>query len=202
MMKCTFLVVAFLVIFSVAGAVDAQPPRGGRGPQRGAPGAGRGRGNRMPSFPLLEALDADRDGKLSSSEVENAVAALKKLDKDGDGTLSQAEIGWPPEPPGFAGRSGAGRRGGFGSPGGGVGMVERIMANDKNDDGKVTRDELPQFMQRLLDRADTNEDGAIDREEATAVSEAIGRGAPGRGAPGRGAPGRGGFGRGGAGRGG
>ncbi len=50
------------------------------------------------------------------------------------------------------------------------------MSNDKNKDGKVTREELPERMQRILDRADTNEDGAIDKSEAKAMSEASGRG--------------------------
>ncbi|MDP6443541.1 MAG: hypothetical protein QF805_07085 [Pirellulaceae bacterium] len=47
-------------------------------------------------FHLMTALDVNRDGKLSSKEVANAVAALTKLDKNRDGKLSAAEIGWPP----------------------------------------------------------------------------------------------------------
>ena len=55
-------------------------------------------------FPLLETLDADKDGKLSQAEIDDAVAALKKLDKDGDGKLSKEEIGWPPAGMGRSGR--------------------------------------------------------------------------------------------------
>jgi hypothetical protein len=44
-------------------------------------------------------------------------------------------------------------------------IVERIMAFDKNKDGKITRDELPERMQHLIDQGDTNKDGALDREE-------------------------------------
>jgi hypothetical protein len=44
-------------------------------------------------------------------------------------------------------------------------MVERIMAFDKNKDGKVTRDELPERMQFLIELGDTNKDGALDRDE-------------------------------------
>jgi hypothetical protein len=44
-------------------------------------------------------------------------------------------------------------------------IVERIMAFDKNKDGKITRDELPERMQHLIDLGDTNKDGALDREE-------------------------------------
>jgi hypothetical protein len=44
-------------------------------------------------------------------------------------------------------------------------IVERIMAFDKNKDGKVTRDELPQRMHHLIELGDTNKDGALDRDE-------------------------------------
>ncbi len=72
------------------------------------------------------------------------------------------------------GRSGG--RGGFGFGGGrggfgGEDFAVRIMSNDKNGDGKVTKDELPEFMQRILDRADTNHDGAIDKAEAQRMAE-------------------------------
>ncbi len=71
-------------------------------------------------------------------------------------------------------------------------MVERIMSNDKNNDGKVTKDELPEFMQRMLERADTNKDGAIDKDEAKAMAETFGRGGGfgrgGRGGEDEGAP--------------
>jgi hypothetical protein len=44
-------------------------------------------------------------------------------------------------------------------------IVERIMAFDKNKDGKITRDELPERMQFLIELGDTNKDGALDRDE-------------------------------------
>lgn len=44
-------------------------------------------------------------------------------------------------------------------------VVERIMAFDKNKDGKVTRDELPERMQFLIELGDTNKDGALDKDE-------------------------------------
>ena len=79
----------------------------------------------------------------------------------------------------FAGRgSGGPGRGGFGgSP---ADMVARIMSNDKNGDGKVTKEELPEAMRRILDRADTNKDGAIDKAEAQAMTERIRSGRGGR----------------------
>jgi hypothetical protein len=89
------------------------------------------------------------------------------------------------------GRSGRGVASGFGGPPGGRGrpgaggrpspadFAARIMGNDKNGDGKVTKDELPEFLQRILDRADTNKDGAIDKAEAQKMAERFG----GRGRP-------------------
>ena len=81
------------------------------------------------------------------------------------------------------GPRGEGRRpGGFG----GSEFVARIREFDKNDDGKVSREELPERMQRVLDRADTNKDDALDEQELKrmAAAMAAGRGARPEGRPG------------------
>jgi hypothetical protein len=44
-------------------------------------------------------------------------------------------------------------------------IVEHIMSFDKNKDGKVTEDELPERMHHLIELGDTNKDGALDRDE-------------------------------------
>jgi hypothetical protein len=44
-------------------------------------------------------------------------------------------------------------------------IVERFMAFDKNKDGKITKDELPERLQSLIARGDTNKDGALDKAE-------------------------------------
>jgi hypothetical protein len=44
-------------------------------------------------------------------------------------------------------------------------VVARLMGFDKNKDGKITKDELPERMQFLIDLGDTNKDGALDRDE-------------------------------------
>ncbi len=44
-------------------------------------------------------------------------------------------------------------------------IVERIMSFDKNGDGKITADELPERMQHLIALGDTNKDGALDKDE-------------------------------------
>ena len=70
------------------------------------------------------------------------------------------------------GRPGARRRGRRGDGRGRAGnFAERIMSYDKNEDGKVTKDELPEPMQPILDRIDGNDDGAIDKEEIEKIGE-------------------------------
>jgi len=167
----------------------------------GMAGRGPDQGFRPPMMPLMRALDADGDGELSAEEIENATTALKKLDTNDDGKLTRDELrpqfGGPGGQGDFRGpgRGGPGGEGdsrgpgrggpGAGGPGrggpaaggpgqgrpGGVGFVERLMSLDEDGDGKVGKDELPERMQRMLDRADTNKDGTIDKEEAEKMAE-------------------------------
>jgi hypothetical protein len=72
-------------------------------------------------------------------------------------------------------------------------MVERIVALDKNKDGKLTRDELPERMHDLIARGDTNKDGALDKDEIKKLATDLPRegafrgfGPGGRGGPGGG----------------
>jgi hypothetical protein len=86
-----------------------------------------------------------------------------------------AAVSQPPVPKdgGFQRGGGPGRFGADfvtradGGPGrlGADDVVARIMAFDKNKDGKVTKDELPERMHDLIAKGDTNEDGALDRDE-------------------------------------
>ncbi len=86
------------------------------------------------------------------------------------------------KPPGFGGPFGQGR-GGPGGPGSGD-FVKFVMGFDANDDGKVAKDEMPERMkERLLQRADANGDGALDREEVKKFVEQMGQGGPFRGGP-------------------
>ena len=75
---------------------------------------------------------------------------------------------------GSRGRPDGGRPGGGRPPGGFT--ATRFMRFDKNEDGKVTRDEMPRQMQRLLDRADRNKDGSIDLEEAKQMEQRLRQG--------------------------
>jgi len=113
----------------------------------------------------MMAIDADGDGEISAKEIENAAAALKALDKDKDGKLSGEELR-----PAFGG-PGGGR--GQGGPGGGENVeaiVAQMMTMDKNGDSKLSKDELPERMQALMGRADTNKDGFLDKAELTELA--------------------------------
>jgi hypothetical protein len=59
--------------------------------------------------------------------------------------------------------------GGGGRPGGPPDpqqFIDRMMQNDANGDGKLSRDEVPgRFAERMFDNNDANGDGFIDREE-------------------------------------
>lgn len=55
-------------------------------------------------------------------------------------------------------------------------MVKRLMAFDKNGDGKLAKDELSSRMQSLIERADTNKDGFADKEELMKLAEGQGGG--------------------------
>ncbi len=157
-----------------------QPPKGGRpGQPPGGPGGPGGFGRLNP---ILQALDTDGDGELSAEEIKNASKSLLKLDKNGDGKLSADEL----RPAGFGGPGGFGRPGGGGFGFGGRGgdpkaMIERFMSFDKNKDGKLSKDELPEFLQQQFDRADTNKDGFLDEAEIKKLAESLsGQGGFGR----------------------
>lgn len=97
-----------LIVLMMAGGVWvlAQPPFGG--PPMGPGG--------FPANPLVEALDLDKDGKISGEELKQASESLKKLDKNRDGELTREEMmpkGMRPGmgKGGFEGKKGFGKKG-------------------------------------------------------------------------------------------
>jgi Ca2+-binding EF-hand superfamily protein len=139
-----------------------------------------GRGGAIRALPVMQALDTDGDGELSAKEIENASAALRTLDKDKNGKLTADEL-----------RPNIGRdgRGLLTREAVVTQFVNRMMEYDKNGDGKLSSAELPDRMKSLMDRADANKDGFVDRAELTKLTEEqlpLGPGGGGRGGPGRG----------------
>ena len=119
---CWVALVASVAVAAVSIPLLAQPPKSDT--QNAGPG-----GFRLPSPPLLSALDANADGEITADEIENAVAALKKLDKNSDGQLASDEM-MP-----------FGR--GFGGPGGAMihRRTEVLEKFDLNKDGILKADE-------------------------------------------------------------
>ena len=151
-----------------------------------------GDGPRLP--PVMVALDANRDGELSSEEIEGAAKALKALDKNEDGKLTREELGPPGGPMGRLGdrlrerrpdEAGPGnRRPEEGRPAEGRGRFnpeefhERLVAADANKDGKLSKDEAPDFLKERFDRIDANSDGVLDVTEIKQMMERMREGRP------------------------
>lgn len=132
----------------------------------------------------LRKLDKNGDGRITGDEFRPA--------RPGGGFGGPGGFDGQPGGPGQGGpgqkgqKGGPGGQGGFGGePGGPDGQkgaggqapksdgdfVSRLFQNDKNNDGKITKSELPEALQSIFERADTNKDGAIDRQEAGVLAE-------------------------------
>ena len=129
----------------------------------GSTGRGHGHGGGAAS-PLFTAIDQNHDGQLSLAELRAAAAVMKSLDKDGDGQLSQAECA-------PAGGGGHGHGGGAADPQAeAAATVKPLMEFDQNGDGALTKDELPERMQNVIVRADSNGDEIATQTELTAMA--------------------------------
>lgn len=142
---------------------------------------------------LLSILDTDKDGALSAQEIERAAAALKTLDKNNDGTVSPEELGVRSG----GGRGKRGEQASedrkkhredddddeheeddddsekeekttTSSKSGSSAQVSQWMSFDKNGDGKLTADELPQRMAGIITQADADKDNAVTPQELEA----------------------------------
>jgi multidrug resistance efflux pump len=172
------------------GAPGGAAPGGGPAPGGDAAGKGGGR-----SGGLLQQYDTNGDGKISlADEVpEDRRGFLTRLDQNGDGSIDSTELAALRTRGQQGGAGGAGGAGGFTMPASGA---EWITMSDKNSDGKVAKDELPEFVQGFFSTMDSNGDGFVDGAEADAVVERMkqmqqqgGFGGGAGGPPGGGAPG-------------
>ena len=147
-------------------------------------------GGRRPER-LFARLDANGDGKVTADEVPEPLREMFKRmlargDKDGDGTLSKEEFLQAGPPDGaLAGKPAgsdlaANKKGPEGRPN--PMLLFRRM--DKNGDGKLTLDEVPEerrpMIKRLIERADKNGDKSLSLEE---FSAGLGELRPGNGKP-------------------
>jgi Ca2+-binding EF-hand superfamily protein len=116
---------------------------------------------------LFRRLDANRDGKVTADEVpaprrERFKQLIARGDRDGDGALNQAEFI----------RATAMMQAvltGNNQPGARPDAARLFRRMDRNSDGKVTSDEVPEerraSVERLIRRADKDGDGSLTLEE-------------------------------------
>ncbi|MGD9633119.1 MAG: EF-hand domain-containing protein [Pirellulales bacterium] len=126
--------------------------------------------------------DKDGDGKLSKSELPRHLAQLlSTADTNGDGALDRAELanviqGTQPQfgGPGFG--NGGGAQQGFRGAGG-FGADPRPTANlsqfDRNGDGQLSADEMPNNLRGMLRGTDQNGDGKLDSQELQAIQQRV-----------------------------
>ena len=147
--------------------------------QRGQNRQGQG-GDRAANFAqMLERMDRNGDDSISKDEMPKRMQArFESMDKNGDGVLDEAEQsvmlerirkmrGRQKQGQGPKGQQAAGpegRRRGANFPQ----LLEKM---DKNADGKLTKDELPERMQRRFESMDTNGNGVFDKDEQAVVIE-------------------------------
>ncbi|WP_193369513.1 EF-hand domain-containing protein [Pelagibius marinus] len=118
-----------------------------RGHHSGGGWHGRHGGGRH-GFRMMEAFDANDDGKLSQEEIDSSRAErFGKFDGDGDQslTLQEYEQLW---------LDAMRER-----------MVDRFQDLDADGDAKVTAEEFKAPFAKMVRRMDRNEDGVIDRND-------------------------------------
>ena len=176
-----------LPVMTLQAQDEARPGRGPGGERRGGPA-------------FLATLDANKDGKLDKSEINESTAALKKLDKDSDGKLTMAELRGaqgrgprpegdrPPRPEGAERPERPDRAQNEANAGARPALPPLLATLDTNKDGSLEASELAGAPAALL-KLDKNGDGELTREELQPGQGQRGpRGANGEQPPGQGRP--------------
>ena len=139
------------------------PTDGQRGPRRGGPG-GPGRGG----HPIVRAIDADKNGELSATELASAPAAIRALDANSDGVVSKEELhpvrpaGAPQRPADAPTSTTAPTR--KEGPAGARPVDPVMLALDANSDGALSAAEITNAGTSLA-ALDLNKDGKLTHDE-------------------------------------
>ncbi len=133
-----------------------KPGEGKVRPEGDKPGEGKGRPGGG-AAELFKRADKNGDNKLTEDEVPaEAWARLSKADKDSDGSVTVEEL----------------QAAGGGRPSGGGG--DRLKEMDKNGDGNLSKDEVPERAWEYMSRADKNGDDVLSKEELEGMRAAAG----------------------------
>lgn len=108
-------------------------------------------------------VDTDGDGSLDETEADAMIERFKSFRSSGGGSGGTPGGGRPEGTPEADANAGGGRPSGVGGSGSG-GRFD-MMQYDKDGDGKVTKEEAPEFMQSFFDRIDLNGDGSVTAKE-------------------------------------
>ncbi|MBT7982059.1 MAG: hypothetical protein HN584_05780 [Akkermansiaceae bacterium] len=167
----TFIAIAGLAI-SLSGTSFAQEER--ERPRRGPeprPPRSESPGQSQESS-LFQVLDRNRDGKLQQDEIDMAVVILRRMDQNKDGDVSQSEIKSLPRRPDNANQ----RRPDQQNPNQNRSSRRPSLETfDKDEDGKISKEEAPDRLKDRFDEVDKNSDGFLDKEEQAAMFEAFRR---------------------------
>jgi hypothetical protein len=106
----------------------------------------------------------NRSGIIESSAKDQEPQEMSLADVDPSD--SEDPPSDSPSPPGYQVNAGNGA-----DP---AQFVARIMENDADGDGMLSGDEIPERIRSNLEQVDTNSDGALDRDELTAMAESFG----------------------------
>ena len=147
--------VAVLALMGALAGTAALAEKGGMGMGMGGPGEGRG----AMLAQMFETIDADKDGKVTLAEIQaHRAAEFAAADTNGDGAISPEELS-------------AMQLARFQEK-----LAERTQAMldnmDNDGNGSLSADELGQGPgERNFARLDTDNDGAISKEEAEAAMQ-------------------------------
>jgi hypothetical protein len=148
------LIGASVLAVTVGGVAYARGPMG-----CGGPGMGQGRGGMMMQG-MFDRFDTDKNGTVTVEEVLKTVdARFDQVDTDKNGTVDKAEA------EGFFGK--------FAPPQAAQWFLAR---HDLDGDGKVTKAEFENPMKKRFALFDRNDDGKVTREELALAGPMMGRG--------------------------